>query len=144
MDFETLTITRSHESLGTAAYMPPEQCLDLKRVDHRADIFSLGKILYELLTGDLPIHVNVKHPSVSGGYGFIIGKCLEHDPEDRYASVKALRDDFNLLTETPQKFEEPIKTGPTASASNPGERRHWESAGVGRPPRSEQQRRGIL
>jgi serine/threonine protein kinase len=57
LDFESLTITRSHESLGTAAYMPPEQCLDLKRVDRRADIFSLGKILYEMLTGDLPIHV---------------------------------------------------------------------------------------
>ena len=100
LDFETLTITRSHESLGTAAYMPPEQCLDLKRVDHRADIFSLGKILY----------VNVKDPRIAGGYAFIIGKCLEHDPEERYASVKALRDDFNLLTETPQKFEEPMKT----------------------------------
>jgi len=109
LDFESVTITRSSQNMGTAAYMPPEQFTDFKHLDHRADIFSLGKILYEMLTGVFPMHVDVRNPKVSGGYGFIISKCLEHDPSNRYAAVKELRDDFQLLTRSPEKFEEPVK-----------------------------------
>jgi serine/threonine protein kinase len=108
LDFESITITRSSENLGTAAYMPPEQFSSFKTVDRRGDIFSLGKILYELLTGDFPLHVDVKSPKIPGGYGFIISKCLQHDAKNRYNSVSELRDDFALLTKSPKKFEKPI------------------------------------
>jgi len=109
LDFESVTITRSSENMGTVAYMPPEQFDHFKHVDHRADIFSLGKILYEMLTGEFPVHVHIKHAKVTGGYGFIISRCLEHDPANRYQSIKELRDDFQLLTRSPEKFEEPVK-----------------------------------
>jgi serine/threonine-protein kinase len=46
--------TRTGATMGTPAYMPPEQVLDAKNVDHRADIWSLGALFYELLTGSRP------------------------------------------------------------------------------------------
>jgi eukaryotic-like serine/threonine-protein kinase len=108
LDKESIIITSSSENIGTAAYMPPEQFDDFKHVDQRGDIYSLGKILYEMLTGRFPIHVDVKHPNIPGGYGFIISKCLEHEPNERYQSVSELRNDFLLLT-NPKHFEKPVQ-----------------------------------
>lgn len=48
-------LTKSAITMGTVNYMAPEQRLDAKRVDHRADIYSCGVMLYELMTGDLPL-----------------------------------------------------------------------------------------
>ena len=59
-------------SLGTPAYMPPEQIRDPKHVDHRADLWALGAILYELLTGQMAfIGENVK---------IVLDRVLEEDP----------------------------------------------------------------
>ncbi len=49
-----LNVTRTNVAMGTAAYMAPEQKLDARKADHRADIYSLGVILYEMLTGQSP------------------------------------------------------------------------------------------
>ncbi len=48
-------LTKSRMTMGTVNYMAPEQRTDAKRVDHRADLYAAGVILYELLTGDLPL-----------------------------------------------------------------------------------------
>ncbi len=50
-----LNLTQTKVSMGTVNYMAPEQRRDAKNVDHRADIYSLGVIFYELLTGELPL-----------------------------------------------------------------------------------------
>ena len=52
---ENLTLTSTGHALGTPHYMAPEQIENPTQVDHRADIYSLGVVLYELLTGELPI-----------------------------------------------------------------------------------------
>src|SRR5947207_11590251 len=52
---ESILVT-SHEWLGTAPYLPPEQLISFKDVDERADIYALAMILYELLTGEVPLH----------------------------------------------------------------------------------------
>ena len=50
-----LTLTGTHEVMGTLLYMAPEQMKQAHSVDHRADLYSLGVILYEMVTGELPL-----------------------------------------------------------------------------------------
>lgn len=106
-DAESLTVTRSYVGMGTVPYMAPEQCHDLKHVDQRADIFSLGKILYELLTREFPLHVNTHSSDLPRGFGYIIGRCLEHSPENRYQTADELKQEIQLITSAQNKFEHP-------------------------------------
>lgn len=62
--------TRTHRIVGTPQYMAPEQLRDPKSVDHRADVFAIGVVFYEMLTGQLPVG---RFPSPSE-----FGECDEH------------------------------------------------------------------
>ena len=112
-DSEAHSLTGAGELLGTPAYMSPEQARgNARHVDRRSDVFSLGAILFQLLTGRPPFRGN----SVSEVLGQVIGsdaplahhvsrhvpvalsricaQCLERDPARRYASAAALRQDL--------------------------------------------------
>jgi serine/threonine-protein kinase len=52
---ENFTLTGTHQVMGTPRYMAPEQMKQSHEVDHRADIYSLGVVFYEMLTGELPL-----------------------------------------------------------------------------------------
>jgi serine/threonine protein kinase len=98
-------LTKMGSTIGTIGYMSPEQAQGVE-TDHRTDIFSLGVLIYELLTGQMPFKgsheaavmyeiINVEPPKISDirhdvepELERIIMKCLEKDREERYHSVK--------------------------------------------------------
>lgn len=86
-------LTQTHMSMGTAAYMAPEQRVDAKTAGPCADLYSLGVMLYELLVGDLPMGnfdpPSVRRPLLDKRLDAIVARCLKPAIEDRYPSVAA-------------------------------------------------------
>ena len=107
-------LTKAGSTVGTAGYMSPEQVQGLE-TDHRADIFSLGVLLYEMFTGQLPfkgVHetalmyeiVNVdaspmstSKPEIEPGLDSIVLECLEKDLNERAQSAKQVSIDLKRL-----------------------------------------------
>ena len=92
------TLTGSGMAMGTAHYMAPEQRRDAKRVDRRADIYSMGIMIYEMLTGEIPAG-HFKKPSehtpgVSPAFDRIVIRCLQMGPDDRYQTAEELSNDL--------------------------------------------------
>lgn len=80
----------SGKAMGTPGYMAPEQRKDAKNVDQRADIYALGKVLYNLLTGTNPADVIPSFVPEPARLVEIIFKCIDPNPQDRYASMEEL------------------------------------------------------
>jgi hypothetical protein len=150
------TVTKHGAVVGTVAYMSPEQ-LRAKIVDHRSDIFSVGAILHEMLSGrrafrgetevdtitailrEDPPEIDLQESSVPLPFQQIVRHCLEKEPENRFQSARDLR--FALETLPPSSG------GPGARSGRPKLRSKvlpWALAGVlfvatllllfGRPP----------
>jgi serine/threonine protein kinase len=91
--------------------MAPEQISDAKYVDHRADIYSVGRILYEVLTTEAPeFNRDVDLSKVPSRYSYIVRKATRFHPEERYQSIGALLDDINLTVHVGSAFDRPSES----------------------------------
>jgi serine/threonine protein kinase len=95
-----LTLTATGVALGTPHYMAPEQLEKPSEVDHRADIYSLGVVFYEMLTGELPIGrfaaPSSKTP-VGANVDEVVFRTLERDRERRYQSAGEMKTQIDHL-----------------------------------------------
>jgi predicted Ser/Thr protein kinase len=98
---DTTRLTGAHQAMGTAHYMAPEQLERPLEVDHRADIYSLGVVFYELLTGELPIG-RFQPPSrkieVDVRIDDVVLKTLEKEPQMRYQHARDIKTDVDGIT----------------------------------------------
>jgi tetratricopeptide (TPR) repeat protein len=106
-------MTQTGMMIGTMEYMSPEQAMG-SELDARSDIFAIGLIFYELITGNMPyraesaiaslvkrtqeraIPLHEVDPTVPPAVSHIVAKCLERDPKNRYSSVQELLDDLDV------------------------------------------------
>jgi tRNA A-37 threonylcarbamoyl transferase component Bud32 len=119
---EESRITQSGYVMGTPRYMAPEQFEASGRVDHRADIYSLGVVFYEMLTGEVPMG-RFKPPSAKADVDRrldpVVLKSLEREPEDRYQSAGEVKErvaNFKQAPATPA-VAEPESSHPLKKAA---------------------------
>lgn len=98
---EDITLTATHQVMGTPLYMAPEQMTGSRSVDHRADLYSLGVILYEMLTGELPMG-QFDPPSTRAGIDprldDIVRRSLAREPERRFQQASEIRSSVEQLS----------------------------------------------
>jgi len=132
---DATTISHLGDILGTAKYMSPEQATG-KPATPKSDLYSLGVVLYEMLTGELPytaessVAVSMKHvndllhppkelnPGIPEDLNALVSKLLAKHPEDRYESAAELAEDLRRVCDGLP----PIAAG-TAAARGRGRRR---------------------
>ncbi len=122
LDADQGRLTAEGQVMGTPHYMAPEQIERPLHVDHRADIYSLGVVFYEMLTGDLPIG---KFPppsrkiSVDIRLDEVVLRSLENDPSRRYQHASEVKSELQAISTTmPQATTEgPVPAKAAASRS---------------------------
>ncbi|HKT61140.1 MAG TPA: protein kinase [Gemmatimonadales bacterium] len=103
------TLTGAGVAIGTPAFMSPEQAAGEREIDGRSDVYSLGVVSYQMLTGELPFtaptvagilmkqitepapDLRGRRPDVPEDLALAVSRCLEKDPENRWPSADALR-----------------------------------------------------
>jgi len=156
----SVTISRTGSVMGTAGYMSPEQALG-KPATPKSDLYSLGVVLYEALTGELPytadnpIAVSMKHvneplrppielnPEIPYGMNALVTKLMAKDPEDRYADAEQLADDLWRVSRGLKPFAAGVDMmqRPHAAIASPNPTR--EMTKPRRAPAAPRRRRGF-
>ena len=122
---EEFTLTGTRQVLGTLKYMAPEQIEKPEQVDHRADLYSLGVVFYELLTGELPIGrfaVPSAKAEINRRLDDVVLKTLEKEPNERYqqaSEIKTAVAAASIAHATPQPIENAIPVTSNAATTTP-------------------------
>lgn len=99
-------LTQTGMAMGTPDYVAPETLMYGSDVDGRADIYAVGVMLYQMLTGDIPRGMfkmpSQKFQSIDPRFDAIIRRALEHDREERYQSSHELRLALDVILTTPR------------------------------------------
>jgi serine/threonine-protein kinase len=134
------TLTGAGVAIGTPAFMSPEQAAGEREIDGRSDVYSLGVVSFQMLTGELPFtaptvagilmkqitepapDVRTRRPDVPEELALAVSRCLEKDPENRWPSADALRRSLESRTSSGyrptgtsfkgQRFEAPAAPRP--------------------------------
>jgi serine/threonine-protein kinase len=134
--------TRTGSVIGTPAYMSPEQCLGEATLDLRSDIYSLGIVLYQMLTGRTPFvgdtlgrlivcHVSeppvppvALNPKLSSLMNAVVLRALQKRPKDRYASMREFREALEVtpLVGMPRVDSAPVRASAPAALSHAEQR----------------------
>lgn len=99
---DNFTLTGTHQVMGTLRYMAPEQLEGSHEVDHRADIYSLGVVFYEMLTGELPIgHFDAPSHKVQLDVRVdeVVLRTLAKEPSRRYQQASEIKTDVDAISE---------------------------------------------
>ncbi len=137
-DVKRTKLTMTGQIMGTPLYMSPEQCQQTKDVTERSDIYSLGIILYEMVTGDTPFTANdpyvllkmhceqePRFPRMDPQMLAVVQRCLKKNPQRRYQSLEDLENDLACIAGLKSSRKAP-------SGSSPGlpEGLRWLLVGV--------------
>ena len=128
----SLRLTAEGQIMGTPHYMAPEQVERPLTVDHRADIYSLGVVLYEMLTGDLPLG-KFSPPSrkvqVDVRFDEVVLRALENDPARRYQQASEVKSQVETIAGTPASTPATKPAG-AAEGSGRAEKHYRYWAGI--------------
>ncbi len=143
------TLTSAGVAIGTPQYMSPEQAAGEKEIDGRSDLYSLGILGFQMLTGELPFTaptvagilmkqitevappVAAKRPDCPEDLALAVTRCLEKDPENRWPSADALRRSLESRVVTGYR---PTGMTKAAARGTAGPSRRLTAADPGAPP----------
>lgn len=123
---DAISLTGTHQVMGTPAYMAPEQMEGTKGVDHRADLFSLGVVFYELLTGELPLG-RFAPPSQKYSLDIrldeVVLRSLEKEPDRRYQHARQIKSDVETIRSQPASVK--VDSPKPLARATPTKRHGW-------------------
>jgi len=140
------TLTSAGVAIGTPQYMSPEQAAGEKEIDGRSDLYSLGIVAYQMLTGELPFNAPsvagvlmkqitemppsliLKRPDCPEDLALAVARCLEKDPENRWPSADALRRALESRVVSGYRPTGQTRRGMTAGGGSDSPRRSAGSA----------------
>ncbi len=127
-------LTDAGKVMGTPQYMSPEQRDNPGEVDHRADIYALGVVFYQMLTGELPgkkIEAPSRKVSIDVRLDEVVLRALERKPELRYQQASALKTQVETIASTPDPRSRGRESAPSESRSEPDDLRRLMSSATG-------------